>query len=207
MGMPDDVDPHPDDPRIIRLERRTAETSVTLMLNLDGCGHARVLTGFGLLDHMVTLTAFWAGFDLELECRGDLHVDAHHTAEDVGLVFGQALLDALGDRRGIQRVGWARVPMDEALVDVAVDLSGRPWLEWRGDEMLPPVLAGEEKDLWREYYKALASSGRCNVHICFQYGKNGHHLLESAAKGLGLALAQAARRTGVNVPSTKGSLD
>lgn len=193
--------------RVARAERTTAETDIRLELVLDGSGRVKVDTGFGLLDHMLTLTAFWADFDLTLTCRGDLGVDAHHTAEDVGLALGRGLLEALGERRGIARVGWARVPMDEALADVTVDLSGRPWLEWRGDDLLPPVLAGEEKDLWREYYKALASSARCNVHICFQYGKNGHHLLESAAKGLGLALALAARRTRAHVPSTKGSLD
>lgn len=193
--------------RAARIERVTSETDIRLTLDLDGSGRVSVDTGFGLLDHMLTLTAFWADFDLTLTCRGDLDIDAHHTAEDVGLTLGRALFDALGDRRGLARVGWARVPMDEALADVTVDLSGRPWLEWRGDELLPPVLAGEEKDLWREYYKALASSARCNVHICFQYGKNGHHLLESVAKGLGLALAQATRRTRAHVPSTKGSLD
>ena len=193
--------------RAARIERVTSETDIRLTLDLDGSGRVSGDTGFGLLDHMLTLTAFWADFDLTLTCRGDLDIDAHHTAEDVGLTLGRALFDALGDRRGLARVGWARVPMDEALADVTVDLSGRPWLEWRGDELLPPVLAGEEKDLWREYYKALASSARCNVHICFQYGKNGHHLLESVAKGLGLALAQATRRTRAHVPSTKGSLD
>ena len=193
--------------RAARIERVTSETDIRLTLDLDGSGRVSVDTGFGLLDHMLTLTAFWADFDLTLTCRGDLDIDAHHTAEDVGLTLGRALFDARGDRRGLARVGWARVPMDEALADVTVDLSGRPWLEWRGDELLPPVLAGEEKDLWREYYKALASSARCNVHICFQYGKNGHHLLESVAKGLGLALAQATRRTRAHVPSTKGSLD
>ena len=193
--------------RAARIERVTSETDIRLTLDLDGSGRVSVDTGFGLLDHMLTLTAFWADFDLTLTCRGDLDIDAHHTAEDVGLTLGRALFDALGDRRGLARVGWARVPMDEALADVTVDLSGRPWLEWRGDELLPPVLAGEEKDLWREYYKALASSARCNVHICVQYGKNGHHLLDSVAKGLGLALAQATRRTRAHVPSTKGSLD
>lgn len=193
--------------RAARAERVTAETNIRLSLNLDGSGQVSVSTGFGLLDHMLTLTAFWANFDLTLSCRGDLHIDAHHTAEDVGLTLGSALREALGERRGLARAGWARVPMDEALADVAVDLSGRPWLEWRGDELLPPLLAGEEKDLWREYYKALASSARCNIHICFQYGKNGHHLLESAAKGLGLALAQATRQINTSVPSTKGSLD
>jgi imidazoleglycerol-phosphate dehydratase len=122
-------------------------------------------------------------------------------------VLGQALLEALGDRAGIERVGFARVPMDEALADVCIDISGRAWLEWRGEELLPSVLGGEERDLWREHYKALASAARINMHISFVYGKNGHHLLESAAKGLGLALNQAVRRSGRVVRSTKGRLD
>ncbi len=194
-------------PRKTVLSRSTGETSVRLELNLEGTGQTTVSTGFGMLDHMLTLMAFWARFDLSITCSGDMHVDAHHTTEDVALCLGKALRDALGDRKGIARVGWARVPMDEALADVTVDLSGRPWLEFRGDELLPPVMAGEEKDVWREFYKALASAAQCNLHICFQYGKNGHHLLESAAKGLGLALAQAVRRSDDRMPSTKGSLD
>ena len=194
-------------PRIATQERKSAETDIRLELNLDGQGITDVKTGFGLLDHMLTLTAFWAGMDLRLVCEGDMEVDAHHTTEDVGLLFGKALLEALGDRAGIARVGYGRVPMDEALAEATVDLSGRPWLEWRGGELLPPVLAGEEKDLWREYYKAIASSARCNLHVEFRYGQNGHHLLESAAKGLGLALAQAVRRNGTTIRSTKGGLD
>ena len=180
--------------REYNLARSTSETSIRLSLNLDGTGQTQVRTGLGLLDHLLTLTAFWAGFDLTLEATGDTHIDGHHSAEDVGLCLGQALLEALGDRRGIARVGHGRVPMDEALADVTLDLSGRPWLEWRGDELLPPVLAGEERDLWREHYKAFASAARCNLHISFIYGKNGHHLLESVAKGLGLALADEALR-------------
>ena len=194
-------------PRTSTQERKSAETDIRLELNLDGQGITDVKTGFGLLDHMLTLTAFWAGMDLRLVCEGDMEVDAHHTAEDVGLTLGKSLLEALGDRAGIARVGYGRVPMDEALTEVTVDLSGRPWLEWRGGELLPPVLAGEEKDLWREYYKAIASSARCNLHVEFRYGQNGHHLLESAAKGLGLALAQAVRRNGTTIRSTKGGLD
>ncbi len=193
--------------REAELERRTGETQVGILLRLEGRGEVSVNTGFGLLDHMLTLTAFWAGFDLNLSCTGDLHVDAHHTVEDVGLMFGRALDAALGDRAGIRRVGYGRVPMDEALAEVTVDLSGRPWLEWRGDELLPPAMAGEERDVWREFYKALGSTARANVHISFLYGKNGHHLLESAAKGLGLALSQAVLRSGTTVRSTKGSLD
>ena len=194
-------------PREAAQERHSAETRISLRLNLDGEGKTRIQTGFGLLDHMLTLAMFWAGMDLQLSCQGDLNVDAHHSVEDVGLTLGRALLQALGDRAGIARVGYGRVPMDEALSEVTVDLSGRPWLEWRGDELLPPVMAGEEKDLWREFYKALASSARCNLHIAFLYGKNGHHLLESAAKGLGLALRQAVQRQGTTIRSTKGGLD
>ena len=194
-------------PRTSTQTRTSAETDIRLELTLDGQGKTDIRTGFGLLDHMLTLTAFWAGMDLTLICEGDMEVDAHHTAEDVGLTLGKSLLEALGDRAGIARVGYGRVPMDEALTEVTVDLSGRPWLEWRGGDLLPPVLAGEEKDLWREFYKAIASSARCNLHVDFRYGQNGHHLLESAAKGLGLALAQAVRRNGTTIRSTKGGLD
>lgn len=193
--------------RCAHITRNTTETQITLDLHLDGSGKVAVDTGFGMLDHMLTLTFFWAGMDLQLRCKGDLHIDAHHSTEDVGICLGQALEQALGSRTGIARTGYGRVPMDEALADVTLDISGRPWLEWRGDALLPPVLAGEERDLWREFYKALASAARINLHITFQYGKNGHHLLESAAKGFGLALAQAVRVSGSTIRSTKGSLD
>ena len=187
--------------------RQTKETNISLTLNIDGSGQADISTGFGILDHMLTLTTFWADFDLQLSCQGDLYVDAHHSVEDVGLVLGQALLNALGDRQGINRVGFARVPMDEALTNVTLDLSGRPYLVWRNSEILPPVIAREEKDLWREFYKSLAMSGKFNLHVEFCYGQNGHHLLESAAKGLGLALAQACNISRTSIRSTKGGLD
>lgn len=194
--------------RTASAERATTETRIALRLDIDpDTPRIEVRTGFGFLDHMLTLTAFWAGMSLDVRCEGDLHVDAHHTAEDVGLCLGQALLAALGDRAGIARVGYGRVPMDEALAEVTLDISGRPWLEWRGDELLPPVLAGEERDLWREFYKSVVAGGRFNLHIAFLYGKNGHHLLESAAKGFGLALAQGVASSGKLVRSTKGSLD
>ena len=131
------------------LTRKTAETSIQVALSLDGSGKVSVSTGFGMLDHMLELLAFWAKFDLDVVCTGDMHVDAHHTVEDAALCLGSAMRQALGGRQGICRAGWARVPMDEALADVAVDLSGRPWLEYRGEEFLPPVIAREEKDLWR----------------------------------------------------------
>lgn len=194
-------------PRTAKIARTTSETDICLELNLDGSGNVEVRTGFGLADHMLTLAAFWAGFDLTLRCRGDLHIDAHHSLEDTALVFGQALLQSLGERRGIARVGWARVPMDEALASVALDISGRPWLVWQGAELLPPVLGGEESDVWREMFKSLAAGARMNLHISYEYGLNGHHLLESACKGLGLALRQAVTLSRDHVLSTKGSLD
>ena len=188
-------------------KRASKETNIELAVNLDGTGKIDVKTGFGMLDHMLTLTFFWARMDLTLHCQGDLDVDAHHTVEDTAIVLGEAMRRALGDRAGIARVGFSRVPMDEALAEVTIDISGRPWLEFRGDELLPPVIAHEEKDVWREWYKALASAVRMNLHVSFLYGKNGHHLLESAAKGLGLALRDAVKRSGTEVLSTKGSLD
>ncbi len=193
--------------RSAQVARTTKETDIKLHLCLDGTGQVQVQTGLGMLDHLLTLTAFWARFDLTVSCTGDMHIDGHHTAEDVGLCFGQALLEALGDRKGIARVGHGRVPMDEALAEVTLDISGRPWLEWRGDEILPPMLGGEESDVWREFYKAIGTALRCNLHVCFHYGKNGHHLVESVAKGLGLALAQAVTVQGDVVRSTKGDLD
>ncbi len=193
--------------RVSKRERKSAETEVSVSLNLDGQGQAKINTGYGLLDHILTLAAFWGAFDLEINCRGDLNVDAHHSVEDVGLTLGVCILESLGDRTGIARVGYGRVPMDDALCEVSLDLSGRPWLVWRGGELLPPILGGEEKDLWREFYKALASSARMNLHLDFRYGQNGHHLLESAAKGFGIALKQAVKIEGTSIRSSKGGLD
>lgn len=193
--------------RSASVKRTTNETRIALSVTLDGTGKIEVSTGYGMADHLLTLMAFWAGFDLQIDCSGDLDIDAHHTVEDVALCLGQAMLEALGDRKGIRRVGSAKVPMDEAIADVAIDLSGRAFLVYNGGEMLPPVIAGEEKDLWREFFKSLVAGARMNLHINYLYGKNGHHLLESAAKGLGLALRDAVRIIGSSASSTKGSLD
>ena len=189
------------------LHRKTSETDISLDLKLDGKGAVSVSTGYGFADHMLTLLAFWAGFDLSLQCKGDLEVDAHHTVEDAALCLGQALLEALGDRKGIARVGAAKVPMDESIADVALDLSGRPFLVFRGEELLPETIAGEERALWHEFFKSLASGARMNLHISFLYGTNGHHLLESACKGVGLALRSAVALSGTAILSTKGRLD
>lgn len=189
-----------------QLHRTTRETDIRLDLCLDGDGSTAVDTGWAFADHMLTLLAFWAGFDLSLTCRGDLAIDAHHTLEDVGLCLGQALHEALGNKSGVERVGQAKVPMDEALAEAVVDLSGRAWLVYR-EQDLPPVIAGQEKDVWREFFKSLASRAQMNLHLHLLYGENGHHLLEATVKALGLALRQAVRRTRAGVPSTKGSVD
>lgn len=201
--MPDTVPA----PRHASVRRVTSETSVELSLCLDGKGDIAIDTGYGMLDHMLTLASFWAGFDLSLVCRGDLHVDAHHSVEDTALCLGQAIDAALGDRKGIARTAFAKVPMDEALAEVCVDLSGRTYLVFRGQELLPPVIAGEESDLWREFFKSLAAGCKMNLHITLEYGTNGHHLLESACKGLGLALRSAVVRNRSSILSTKGSFD
>ena len=193
--------------RTATVTRTTSETSIALTLNLDGSGNVAVNTGYGFADHMFTLLAFWAGFDLSLECKGDLHVDAHHSVEDCALCFGQAIIEALGDRAGIARTANARVPMDEALADIAIDLSGRPFLVFNGEELLPQTIAGEERALWRECFKSLAAGARMNMHVAMLYGVNGHHLLESAFKGLGLALRHAVSVSRATILSTKGSLD
>lgn len=187
------------------VNRSTRETSIELEIDLDGQGTAEVSTGFGFADHMLTLLAFWSGFDVKIFCKGDLHVDAHHTLEDVGLCLGQAMAEALGDKCGIARVGFARFPLDEALSEAVVDLSGRAYLVYE-DDVLPAIVAGEEKDVWREFFKSLANKCHMNLHLRMLYGKNGHHLLESAFKALGVALRQACAPGRAGVPSTKGSL-
>ena len=185
--------------------RETGETKVIVSLNLYGSGEVRIDTGLGSLDHMLHLFAFWAGFDLDMAATGDLHVDAHHTVEDCGLCLGRALYEATGDKQGLARIGWAKVPMDEALAEAVLDLSGRPYLVYR-ETVLPAVIFGMEKDIWREFFKSLADQARMNLHIDLAYGENGHHLIEAACKGLGLALGQAVQLRGDTLPSTKGAL-
>lgn len=193
-----------------QITRKTKETDITLSLNIDGTGQSTIDSGLGFLDHMLNLIAFWAQFDLTLTCKGDTHIDSHHSTEDIALAFGDALRHAIlqdDNGNGIERIGICSVPMDEALATVNLDISGRAWLEWRHDELLPPIIAGDEKDVWREFYKAFASAAKMNIHINFLYGKNGHHLLESVAKSFGRAIKDATRKTGNAPTSTKGCID
>lgn len=188
------------------IERKTNETDINLTLDLEGQGKVNVDTGVGFADHMLTLCAFWAGFDLDITCKGDLEIDTHHTLEDIALCLGQALSDALGDKKGIVRVASAKVPMDEALAEVVVDISGRPYIVYN-DDLLPPIIAGDEKDVWREFLKSFAFKAGMNLHVKYEYGQNGHHLLEAAFKAMGIALAKAVQVGRKGVSSTKGSLD
>jgi imidazoleglycerol-phosphate dehydratase len=193
--------------RAVKLERRTRETEIRLALDLDGSGVSRIRTGIGFLDHMLVSLATHAAFDLDVRCKGDLHVDAHHTVEDVGIVLGDALLRALGDKRGIARFGHAYVPLDEALARAVVDLSGRPWLHF--DAPFKAKLLGSlPTELVEDFFWALADHGRLNLHLESLRGRNAHHVAETlfkaTARALRMAVARDPRRLGV--PSTKGAL-
>ena len=189
------------------VKRKTRETDIALALNLDGAGRSKVATGVGFLDHMLASFATHSRFDLELRCRGDLHVDAHHSVEDVGIALGQALKVALGDKAGIARFGHAYCPLDEALARCVVDLSGRPWLHF-GVVFRARRIGDMPTELFEDFFWALADHGRLNLHLDLLRGRNSHHIAEtlfkSCARALAMAVAREARRTGV--PSTKGIL-
>jgi imidazoleglycerol-phosphate dehydratase len=190
------------------ISRATSETDVSLTLNLDGSGQADISTGIGFLDHMLTALTRHAQFDLTVRAKGDLHIDFHHTTEDVGIVLGRALAQALGDKRGIRRFGHALVPMDEALALAAVDISGRPLLAWSVTFERPKV--GEmDTELFEEFFRAVATSAMITLHVTQQAGRNAHHVAEACFKALARALRMAVEldpRAGGAVPSTKGSL-
>jgi imidazoleglycerol-phosphate dehydratase (EC 4.2.1.19) len=194
--------------RTASIERRTGETSIELILNIDGSGMVDIATGIGFLDHMLHLFARHGLFDLKVHASGDLHVDEHHTAEDVCICLGQAFDQALGERRGLVRTAHAYVPMDEALGFVAVDLSGRPYCVVDADFVTPRV--GQlGTDLIAHLFESIAIHGRMNLHARVLYGRNDHHKVEALFKALGRALDMATRideRLGGAIPSTKGVL-
>jgi imidazoleglycerol-phosphate dehydratase len=191
-----------------KITRATKETEVTLSVNLDGSGRAEAATGIGFLDHMLDLLARHSRMDLKIEAKGDLHVDQHHTTEDVGIVLGQAVRQALGDMRGITRYADALMPMDETLTRVAIDVSGRPVLVFRVE--FPRDKIGEfDVDLVREFFHAFAVNAGVTLHVETLYGDNSHHIAESCFKGLARVLRQALAIDPAAkgaVPSTKGSL-
>ncbi|MHB1421636.1 MAG: imidazoleglycerol-phosphate dehydratase HisB [Gemmataceae bacterium] len=193
--------------RTAHIHRETGETKIDLTLDLDGSGQAAIGTGIGFFDHMLTLLTRHSLIDLTVQALGDLHVDAHHTVEDVGICYGKALAQALGEKAGIRRYGDATVPMDETLVTAAVDLSGRPCCVWRA-EVPREMLGVFNAPLAEEFWRAVSSSGALALHVVCHYGGNTHHIVEGIFKAAARALRQAveidARMSGV--PSTKGVL-
>ena len=194
------------DKRHSEQHRKTGETDITLALELDGGGRAEISTGIAFFDHMLSQTVKHGRLDLRLQAAGDLEIDAHHTVEDCGLILGDALSAALGDKAGIRRFGNAYAPLDESLARVVIDLSGRPSLSYH---VVPSRLeiGGMDADLFREFFQALTHRGRLALHIDLIRGVNAHHQMEAVFKAFGLALAAAVARTAdTGVPSTKGVL-
>ena len=194
-------------PRTARIDRKTAETEISLELNLDGWGQANVATGVGFFDHMLTLLAKHAAIDLTVNAKGDLHVDQHHTVEDVGICFGSALRQALGDKAGIRRYGHFTLPMEETLVTSAIDLSGRYFLVFQA-AFPSPKIGDFDSELVEDFWQAAAANALCNLHVVLHHGRNSHHISEAIFKGAARALRMAVepdpRMSGV--PSTKGTL-
>ncbi len=193
--------------RSFEIDRKTAETEIKLVLNLDGSGRSSLSTGLGFLDHMLTLFARHSLVDLEVFCKGDTHVDGHHSAEDIGICLGQAIERSLGDKKGIYRYGHMTLPMDETLVQVATDFSGRPYFVW--NVTFPTPRVGEfDTELVEEFWHAVCVQAKMNLHVNLQYGRNSHHIAEAIFKALARAMRQAwaidPREPGV--PSTKGTL-
>ncbi len=193
--------------RTATIQRQTAETNISLELNIDGSGQSQIDTGVGFLDHMLTLFSKHGLFDLTVRCQGDTQVDAHHTTEDIGICLGQAFTQALGDKRGITRYGHIVLPMEETLVTVAVDLSGRNYVVFNA--CMPSPKIGEfDSELVEDFWYALASNAMCNYHVLLHSGRNTHHIAEAIFKASARALRMATtidpRQTGI--PSTKGKL-
>ncbi|HEX9837439.1 MAG TPA: imidazoleglycerol-phosphate dehydratase HisB [Alphaproteobacteria bacterium] len=188
--------------------RKTTETDIEVTVNLDGAGRSDVATGIGFLDHMLQQLSRHGLLDLTVRAKGDLHIDFHHTTEDTGIVIGQAIAKALGDRRGIRRYASALIPMDETLTRVAIDVSNRPYLVW--NVAIPrPALGEMDTELFKEWFKAFAQSAGVTLHVENLYGENSHHIVESCFKGLARALKDAVEidpRAAGTVPSTKGTL-
>ena len=193
--------------RVATRSRVTKETSIEIRLDLDGTGETAVATGVPFFDHMVSQLGRHAGFDLDLKASGDLDVDTHHTVEDVGIALGECLREALGDKAGVRRFASISVPLDEALIEVALDLSGRPFLVYEvepgGDALGTPPF---DPQLAEEFWRAFVTSAAITLHLRMRSGKNNHHILEASFKGVARALRDAVRIEGGGVPSTKGSL-
>jgi imidazoleglycerol-phosphate dehydratase len=191
--------------RTATIKRDTKETKISLTLNLDG-GEGDIKTGVGFFDHMLDHVSRHGRLGLKVVAKGDYHIDDHHTVEDVGIVLGQALLQAVGDKKGIERYGFASVPMDESLARVTVDLSGRAALVFQAPFKAGGKIGTFDTQLVREFLNAVANAGKLNLHVEVPYGENDHHIAEAIFKALGRALREAVKVTGDQIPSTKGVL-
>ncbi len=194
-------------PRWAAVDRSTSETDIRVELGLDGTGQRRIATPVPFVDHMLDAFARHGLFDLVLEAKGDTHIDDHHTVEDIGMVLGSAFKEALGDRAGIRRFGWATVPLDETLAEVVVDLSGRPFLVYNVT-LSHREVKGFDLGLFEDFFQALANQGGLNLHVNVRYGRNPHHMIEAVFKAFAKAMDQATHQDErvVGVPSTKGVL-
>jgi imidazoleglycerol-phosphate dehydratase len=187
------------------LTRKTGETDIEIALNLDQKGENKINTGIGFFDHMLNLFAFWAQITLNVMASGDLNIDGHHTVEDIGIALGQALKNATCDKVGINRYGYAKIPMDEVLVETAIDISNRPYLVFNAK--LAACKVGDfETELVKEFFRAFAINAGITLHINVVYGKNTHHIIEGIFKSFGWAIAQAIKIGACSIPSTKGIL-
>lgn len=194
--------------RKAEISRDTNETKVFISVNLDGTGVTDINTGIGFLDHMLDLLGKHSGMDLTVLCKGDLYVDGHHTVEDLGIVLGQAIQKAVGDKRGIRRYGSARIPMDEALVCVDLDISGRPFLAINA-KLTSPKVGDFDTSLVEEFFRAVSHNSGITLHINCEYGRNDHHIIEGMFKAFARALRTAIEidpRFSKDIPSTKGTL-
>jgi imidazoleglycerol-phosphate dehydratase len=193
------------EPRRAERHRATKETSIDLVVDLDGTGTASAVTGIPFFDHMLEQLGKHAGFDLEITAKGDLEVDLHHTVEDVGIALGEAVREALGDKAGVRRFASSLVPLDEALVQVGLDLSGRPFLVYEVDPVVEWI-GTFDVQLCEEFWRALTVAAAITLHVRSLTGRNGHHVIEASFKGVAVALRDAVRVEGLSVPSTKGTL-
>ena len=190
------------------IDRKTKETSINVNVNLDGTGQSNIRTGIGFLDHMMEQIAKHSLIDIDLKAKGDLHIDLHHTTEDSGIAFGEALKEALGDKKGIKRYASATIPMDETLSRVSLDISNRPYLVWNV-KLSVEKLGEMDTELFKEWYHAFSQSAGITLHVENIYGENSHHIIESCYKGLARALRDAVQvdpRAQDIIPSTKGTI-
>lgn len=194
--------------RTATVSRTTKETSITVAINLDGVGAGSISTGIPFYDHMLSQLARHGGFDLDVNAKGDLHIDTHHTVEDVAICIGEALRDALGNKAGVRRFASGSFPLDEALVDIALDLSGRPFVSWNVElpECLPLGSPAFDPSLAEHAVASLATSASITLHVNMRAGRNVHHIIEATFKGLARCLRDAVRVESAGVPSTKGVL-